>query len=962
MRSAKHEQKNGLPVGRSSLDSKRVPSRSVTPTDKRLTKEGQEEGKNTGGSLRSQTSELARGQRNVFVPTPVLVNPTPTLTIESPRSSSSSFHLPNPAANNASVSHTSLTSAGLESSSPFSPPGHLETQTPRLEKRGTPDSFKGDTKHSKARVPSPHRIFGQGANPNLRSLPPPVNRAEKPKVPPKRVIDNVPGRASLEPEVSTPNEGVSPFSTPPSSDNESPGVDGPSTEARNRLDVKPAQLGGLDGYSPRTLPVKPSQDHNSRHGHISDSNAKAIDARLDDFSRYRDNAMDMPSQRPGLPPRIGEEVSPRPLTINVPEVPRGVRKDDANVQPHGAQHSLSPSLPKHRMVRSSTDFLPPPRRTLPSHNYTTPARRSESPAKRAIPSVSRVSNDLVRSQMQTNDANGSDEAAVVGEVSFAVATEYPDISQSSRRKPKLQRGAQEIDTRYDTRLLDICGEHVCTSGFLTRAWDLTTGENIMSLSHGEKELKVTALAFRPEATADKEGSRIWIGTNFGDLQEVDLSIKEVTSTKTNGHSRREITQIHRCQYNMWTLDEDGRLLVWKPEVGGLPTLQGNPISHKVPKGHTFSIVAKDQLWHATGKEIRVFRPNSDAERSFFITTTPLCQPNTGDVTSGAMVSSQLARIYFGHSDGKITIYSTEDYSCLGVVNVSIYKINSMAGAGDFLWAGYNTGMIYVYDTRTHPWTVKKDWHAHANPVVQIIADKSSVWKLGVLQVASLGTDNVIKMWEGMLEDDWLGESLGASEKRISNCLVESDMQDHDTEYCDFRELKAVVVTWNAGASTPSSLSGGERSAPFKAAIKVEDPPDILVFGFQELVDLEDKKLTASMYYSIRIAERANGTSESFFKGKKKDPSEQEHMSRQYRDWRDYLTRYLEDNMPASHSYQLLHTASLVGLFSCVYVKTSERSHVHKLSAAEIKRGMGGLHGNKVGLTQMCGFLVNIDHL
>lgn len=53
-------------------------------------------------------------------------------------------------------------------------------------------------------------------------------------------------------------------------------------------------------------------------------------------------------------------------------------------------------------------------------------------------------------------------------------------------------------------------------------------------------------------------------------------------------------------------------------------------------------------------------------------------------------------------------------------------------------------------------------------------------------------------------------------------------------------------------------------------------------------------------------------------------------------------------MPADEPYHLLHTASMVGLFSCVFIKGSERNRIRDLNAAEVKRGMGGLHGNKVG--------------
>ena len=79
------------------------------------------------------------------------------------------------------------------------------------------------------------------------------------------------------------------------------------------------------------------------------------------------------------------------------------------------------------------------------------------------------------------------------------------------------------------------------------------------------------------------------------------------------------------------------------------------------------------------------------------------------------------------------------------------------------------------------------------------------------------------------------------------------MHAHDTDYCEFGEISAVVATWNAGASTPASLRHEEKNTNFfREVIRIDDPPDIIVFGFQELVDLEDKKLTASPYKSPRF--------------------------------------------------------------------------------------------------------------
>lgn len=72
------------------------------------------------------------------------------------------------------------------------------------------------------------------------------------------------------------------------------------------------------------------------------------------------------------------------------------------------------------------------------------------------------------------------------------------------------------------------------------------------------------------------------------------------------------------------------------------------------------------------------------------------------------------------------------------------------------------------------------------------------------------------------------------------------------------------------------------------------------------------------------------------------------MSRQYRVWRDHLAACINEAMPVEESYVLLHTANMVGLFTCVFIKEKERQRVRNIGSAEIKRGMGGLHGNKVG--------------
>lgn len=67
-------------------------------------------------------------------------------------------------------------------------------------------------------------------------------------------------------------------------------------------------------------------------------------------------------------------------------------------------------------------------------------------------------------------------------------------------------------------------------------------------------------------------------------------------------------------------------------------------------------------------------------------------------------------------------------------------------------------------------------------------------------------------------------------------------------------------------------------------------------------------------------------------------------------------------MPANEPYQLLHTASLVGLFSCIFVKASQRDYIDHVHAAELKRGLGGLHGNKVNYTLGSGVMRQLIRL
>ncbi|KAL2025085.1 hypothetical protein VTK56DRAFT_87 [Thermocarpiscus australiensis] len=728
--------------------------------------------------------------------------------------------------------------------------------------------------------------------------PPPVNRAEKPLIGAARFsLFAQPSHHRTDTQIRA-SDKVSPFSSPPRSSE-------PTEED-----------------TPPTLPTRPTA-HPERT-----QRAKISQATGDPFEPppLHHSLVARRMEREGVGGVVGEALSPqgagerppalpaRPLSI-IETVRAANAASAAPPRPprpglNPSHHEVGTAAQKRAAASAPTSQAPPPIPRLNGRSMTMGVDRMPSRIASdhrvpvpAAPIDSRSSNDH-----QTGSSSR-------GDTSAPVTTAYPDTSRTSRSKPYIGKGVHEIATNYDARVFDVCGALICTTGIYTRTWSVQDGELLMSLAMGEG-MKGTAVAFKPGANVDEEGQRVWIGNNYGELLEADIGSQSIINSRPNAHGRHEIIKIYRHLNELWTLDESGALHVWGPGEKGVPDLSLGPTqSFRVPKEHTFSIVVGDELWHATGKEVRIFSPTLDGRTQFQVLIRPLIQDSAGEVTSGTILTSDPDKVFFGHRDGKVSIYSRRDYSCLGVMNVSQYKINSLAGVGRYLWAGFNTGKLSVYDMDQTPWSLKKDWQAHEDPVVKLVADPASFYKLDRYQVISLGADNILRAWDGLLQEDWL----------------ESEMRRKDTEYCSFEKIKVMVLTWNAGASTPYSLRYSESDEAFiRDLLQSSDSPDILVFGFQELVDLEDKTATAKR----------------FLKPRKKEGSDQERMSHQYRDWRNFLAQSLDDYMSNGSLYHILHTAPLVGLFTCIFVKADLRERVSNLSSAEVKRGMGGLHGNK----------------
>lgn len=614
-------------------------------------------------------------------------------------------------------------------------------------------------RNSSHRKASPNEVYDRTSR---SPIPPPVNRSAK------RKLDGV-WEPRVEPNEqvlagSRDNRKLSPFSTPPSSPENSLSREDPPPIPHRTKPLPPLfRIGNTprSGTAPTHHTVAGEQRQLNASSALSDGH---IDTDIRSTYNSKSTYDDLPHSRPGLPPRANAQ-APNTL-LNQSQTEESRMRNSVDLPRQSALSlgfSSKASTPSNLYQSDSTTATSLFGSSLQGRLATQSTPKPLAEVVRTPLKITAASSRGAQQQHET-DLVVPLECGILPVIATTVLqpTEYPDISQAHRRPPYCPDGPRTISTGSDARIFDVCGEYACTTGAVTRVWSLLTGKILLSMAHDET-IKITAIAFKPARRIEEEGIRLWLGTNWGEIQELDIPSKKIVNVNSNAHPRREILRIYRNAAELWTLDDEGKLHVWPPDETGSPNLSHSMYNTRVPRGHAASIVSSSKLWLATGKEVRVFHPSIDTDvASFQVTQIPLSQPNTGTITSCAIVDNKPDCVYFGHADGKITAYSRQDYNCLGIFNVNLYRVSCLVGVGDYLWTGYSNGMICVYDSGTSPWKLMKEWRAHENPVIGIVADRSSMWKLDRMLVVSLGLDNVIGIWDGMLKNDWLGESTFCS--------------------------------------------------------------------------------------------------------------------------------------------------------------------------------------------------------
>jgi hypothetical protein len=133
----------------------------------------------------------------------------------------------------------------------------------------------------------------------------------------------------------------------------------------------------------------------------------------------------------------------------------------------------------------------------------------------------------------------------------------------------------------------------------------------------------------------------------------------------------------------------------------------------------------------------------------------------GAVTSGTIVPSQPHYVYLGHEGGYISLWTNASDGfpqCVDVMKVSVSDVLSLEGVNRRLWAGGRKGMISAYDVSVRPWVVTNSWNAHGElPVMRLSVDCYGINRTGRLRVVSVGRDERIRFWDGLLGVEWIGE-------------------------------------------------------------------------------------------------------------------------------------------------------------------------------------------------------------
>lgn len=70
---------------------------------------------------------------------------------------------------------------------------------------------------------------------------------------------------------------------------------------------------------------------------------------------------------------------------------------------------------------------------------------------------------------------------------------------------------------------------------------------------------------------------------------------------------------------------------------------------------------------------------------------------------------------------------------------------------------------------------------------------------------------------------------------LTLCFSDAELNLRQPDFCTFRTIRTLCISWNIDACKPQDLSGAPQNLDFLRDVLLStDSPDIISFGFQEM--------------------------------------------------------------------------------------------------------------------------------
>ncbi|KAH7090022.1 hypothetical protein BKA62DRAFT_677314 [Auriculariales sp. MPI-PUGE-AT-0066] len=274
------------------------------------------------------------------------------------------------------------------------------------------------------------------------------------------------------------------------------------------------------------------------------------------------------------------------------------------------------------------------------------------------------------------------------------------------------------------------------------------------------------------------------------------------------------------------------------------------------------------------------------------------------------------------------------------VKVGSSDVFTLDGIAARLWVGSRKGTITAYDPSDgahRPWRATNIWQATGTGSESSDDTAIAVGKEGLpvvhvgldlqpgatrLAVHSVGRDSVLRFWDGL---------LGANARNTA-------LDGREEAFCEYRQADTLFDHTNGG-----NVAGNRRF--LDDLVRDAQAPEIVVFGFQEVVDLDDRAVTAKTVLLGKNKPKSNGAAAN---GNTVLTEVESHITPRYRAWQDAMARALARALPGT-PYAVVAVQQLVGLFSVAFVRRDQMGEgmgLRDVAVGVVKRGLGGRWGNK----------------